>query len=404
MKKLMVLASVATMLNSNVFAMKSVKNNDSNKIHGYSRQSVDYKKAWTKSHSILQEFIKSASKSENDYEKALNIVNKAYLNVDACDFCGNTLLFTAARLKDPRILIALLDKNPKNINAKNDYGFTAFSWFMFQCYKEDYVDFVRRKADQNNTTNSLPILMSGIDTFASSSFAEYNQKKKFADSVSDYLDNAIIYESVNSTVKKFIEHNADISIKCPFNEYTPFHYAVNYHDKNTVKSMLDYDPKYINELNDSGNSPLTLAILNENIPMIELLVEKGATIRFKDLRLAINKFEVSKALLLNRDGLSKIENLGKILANCPIEGPDLNLVTLLIDSGANVDEVSEYGYSFFTRFISIYKGNDKELIDKVINASKCLDDIDNTDERFKYINPLIAKKLAQAKANLSSKN
>ena len=132
MRKLMVLMSVCTLASFDAFA---TENNDyagnSEALNGLcANQPVDYRNTWTKSHTILQRFIKNAAESEVHYKKALNIVNKAYLNVDVCDFFGDTLLFTAAKLKDPRILIALLEKHPRNINARNEYGFTVFSFFM----------------------------------------------------------------------------------------------------------------------------------------------------------------------------------------------------------------------------------------------------------------------------------
>jgi len=424
MKKLTILTSVGAILNLNILAMESIELNNCN---SHTKQSVDYKKAWTRSHSILRNHIRNAKESETNYEKTLNIINKAYLNVDACDYDGDTLLFAAARLKDPRILMALLDKNPKNIDATNENGFTVFSLFMSKCYKENYSDFRKRKQlESEKTFNSPPKLKSGLDNSMSTSLAEYDRKEKldifslfreelfygFSEhdkknkmDIFSFFEERLSYESsVSSVVEKFIERKADISTKNPINELTPLHYAVRHNDIDTVRLMLDYDSSFIDDLNDLNLSALDYAIKNKNIPIIELLMGKGARVDFEHLKCALEEPELLKALLPNKDSLSKIENGEKILKYYPIYDLNEEALCFLIDQGASVDVLNSHGYSFLTEFIYRYRGSNEKLIDKVIESSDNLDSFDCADWRFKYINPLISEKLVKAKANLEFKN
>ena len=221
-------------------------------------------------------------------------MNKAYLNVDACDFFGDTLLFTAARLKDPEILMALLEKNPKNINATNEYGFTAFSFFMSRCYRENYLDFMKRKQlELNKAANFVPKLKSGLDNAITRSLAEYDKAKKsstfpfFEDFFSEEVfqqTKPTFRRSAYPVVEKFIEHKADINVKNPENGRTPLHYAVKHGDMDTVRSILNYDSSTINELDLSGLTALYYAIQNKNTSIIKLLIKKGAKVNFEDLK------------------------------------------------------------------------------------------------------------------------
>lgn len=408
MKKLIILGSVCSLMNSDVLAMESFEHNNSKP---FSERSVDYRKAWTRSHTILLNHIENAEKTESDYEKALNIVKKAHLNVDACVF-GNTLLHAAAELFDPRILSALLDKNPKNINAINKSGYSAFSLYMnnfvnpYNNTAKELYKISLGISEHDKSKDTQLILKSGIDNDVSENFAKYDREKeidtrrdrvlkKFVKEISSQT--LEVNRSAASIIEKFIECGADINIKNPTTKETAFHLTVHWGDIEGLRTLLNYDSSSINDLTDLNLSALDYAVQNKNIPIIELLIKKGAKVSFENLKRALEEPELLKILLPNKDSLSKIENGEAILSHCSVFDLNEEVVDFLIDRGASVDTPS-----FLSDFIYHYKGNNKKLIDKVIEASGNLDCVDYTGWRFKHINPLISEKLSQAKADNAS--
>ena len=63
---------------------------------------------------------------------------------------------------------------------------------------------------------------------------------------------------------------------------TPLHKAVYAGRLKTVERLLKYGRETLNALNYGGHTPLTLAVLNEDIPMMKLLIENGASLRTGD--------------------------------------------------------------------------------------------------------------------------
>jgi hypothetical protein len=189
-------------------------------------------------------------------------------------------------------------------------------------------------------------------------------------------------------------------------ENEALHYAVYANNIDLLQKLLSqnaetknifYKLNAINAPGPLGLTPLDIAISKENIEAAAILAKEGAYVSYGNLESSLDKPELLKALLPCKDSLRNIWNGTKILADYEFLYFKEEIVSFLIDLGADVDAQDEYGDSFFTNFSRYYRGTNEDFIDKVINASKnhsIRDSEGNTAlENAEDNNPLIAKKL-----------
>jgi ankyrin repeat protein len=439
MKKLAVAMSIYTFTcGFNVTGMCPIEN----KVENSSILQTLPMNPWTRTHAQLHQWI-CLARSVSDYEAIRNFIQKTDFDIDACDVFGNTLLHQAAITKDTRILEALLDKNPQNINASNIVGLTALSNFLASFYTySGYNISVNTTADWN----------------------EQNQEKiltpQFVPSFYSRMPNG----SAKPMIEKFLAHGADVRTKDSFIGITPLHYATLAGDMDALLTLINYKPSAINvttndhislvdiavntkdilitnlltrrgakvkfenlkksldnpdllkallpyahsllnvesgtkilaeyplncfdeevisflidkgaDINVStslGISLLDAAVNTKNLPLIEFLVKEGAKVKLINLKNSINNLELLKVLIPYRDSLSKIENGDKILAEYSFDSFNEEIISFLIDQGANVDAKNEDQLSFLYRFAQRYSGNNEKFIEKIVRASRNID-------------------------------
>lgn len=380
----------ALISNSYAFGMYS-NSDDLKKTFGNqnSIKQVYSKNIWTKDHSDLCQQICCAS-SDSDYEAIKKIIQNCHLDVDAHDIFGSTLLHQAAIKKDSRMLEALLNKNPRNINALNLLGLPALSCFLcsFYTYNSPVTepeDFFTGSSSSTTKSSSIQKVVpttsyiympklrirKNVDSINAKNCS--NSKKIEEDRLIKPTYSRISNGSAKIIVEKFLAHGADIKIKDKFIGLTALHCATLYGDIETLLALINHDPSAVNELAFDDISPLDIAVDTKNIPIVSLLTKRGAKVKFENLQKALNYPELLKALLPYRNSLFNIKNGTKILIDYPFNFFNEEVISFLIDKNANVDSERKDQPSFLYRFAQRYSGNNNELIDKVIEASKHID-------------------------------
>ena len=97
-----------------------------------------------------------------------------------------------------------------------------------------------------------------------------------------------------------------------------FHYAIQLEDLNKVEEMLSQDPTLVNSTDFLGRPPLQNPCWDGNIPMIQLLISKGADVNAQ-----------------NRDGVTPLHSA--------VSKGDPRAIKLLLEKGANVNAKNKNG-------------------------------------------------------------
>lgn len=481
MKKLAVVISICTLACSfNVTSMCPIENGIGDVLTHQTLSSHP----WTKTHTQLHQWI-CLARSVSDYEAIRNFIQKTDFDVDAHDVFENTLLHQASIMKDTRILEALLDKNPQNINALNIIGLTALSNFLASFYtyddceipdnivikkvKNSLIDFTQEAIPDTSTSSSTFYrpklkLKKSFDYSCLSDWTEQNFDKTVTSEFVSCSHSHIPNRSAKPIIEKFLAHGADVRAKDSIIGITPLHYATLSGDVDALLTLINHDPSAVNVTTNDGISlidvavniknalitnllarrgakvkfenlkksldnpdllkallPYTHSLLNvkngtkilaeyplsyfdkevisflidkgadvnvstnlgislldaaintKNLPLIEFLVKKGAKVKLTNLKNSINNLELLKVLLPYRDSLRKIEDGDKILADYLFGSFNEEIISFLIDQGANVDTQNENQSSFLYQFAQRYAGNNEKFIEKIVRASHDID-------------------------------
>lgn len=370
MKNLTLMISICSLLsNLNVFSMHPNSDNFEeifNKRNSINLASLN--NVWTKDHTDLCQRIYCA-RSVSDYEAIKETIQNCHLNVDAHDIFGSTLLHQAATKKDTRVLEALLSKNPQNINAPNLFGLTALSCFLYSFYTYDDCDTKSKFLTNSFPTKSSPIKKivptapyiympklrrrRSVDSFGVMDCSDFNSKKIRKSTLINPIPSRMPNGSAKIIVEKFLALGADVRAKDKFIGLTALHYVTLAGDIDALLVLINSNPSAINELTLDGISPLDIAVDMKNIPIVTLLTKRGAKIRFENLQRALNNAELLQALLPYRNSLFNIENGTKILANYPFDRFDEDIISFLIDKGADMDISTNKSVSFLDVAVSV---------------------------------------------------
>jgi len=145
--------------------------------------------------------------------------------------------------------------------------------------EKDISNLIKLSIQQNNTFFLEKIL----DKFLLDGL-NLNKPLDDSKSIVDYLYlNIAIYEKKLSHINILLSLGARIDINYPVNQMNSLHFAILIGHQSIVKVLIDSSNKSIlNSVNKNFNTPLHLAILEESISIVKLLVENGANINFKN--------------------------------------------------------------------------------------------------------------------------
>lgn len=361
-KKLAIIISICTLAcNFNVTGMYPTEDGFENSLI----PQTSPMHPWTKTHAKLHRWI-CLARSISDYEAIREFIQKTDLDVDAQDVFGNTLLHQAAIIKDSRILESLLDKNPKNINAPNIIGLPALSNFLASFYtyndckisdntvieevKDSLIDF-SQEAVSDTSTSSSTICMSkfGIrESFDNSHVADWterNSEKILAPQFVHPFYSRMPNGSAKVMIEKFLAHSADVRAKDSIVGITALHYATLAGDMDALLTLINHEPSAINVTTNDHVSLIDISVNTKDVPITNLLARRGAKIKFENLNKSLNNPDLLKALLPYKHSLLNIENGIKILAEYPINYFDKDVISFLIDKGADINVSTSSGIS-----------------------------------------------------------
>ena len=412
MKKLIIVMSVCVLMTEYIFAMHGAPDISVDATESVKKNSVDEEHVWTKKHTVIYNLI-SRAESASNYECIRNAIINTKIDVDATNKRGETLLHAAAFFRSSEILDVLLEKNPKNVNAFDEQGFTPFIRFMSRFYDDLDVDnlckrisnfFIHGIADTKKPINRS--MRTGASNSTIDSCFEYDQKKEITELFAEEFKESIYKDypamprgSAKSIIEKFVQCGTDLKVKDPISGYTALHYAAEADDIDALRELLSWidSISIIDELSNGGYrvllyegdssgididqyTALDLALNRQNIDTIELLTRHSAKVSYQNLRFALGNFYLIKALLPYEDSLRNIENGTQILKYYPMENFQEDMldfmeeeISFLVNKGASVDAKDDIDFSFLHKFAKHYKGNNEYFVKKVVYASKNID-------------------------------
>lgn len=203
----------------------------------------------------------------------------------------------------------------------------------------------------------------------------------------------LCFKSVNEMVENFISQGGDVQALDNIG-FAVIHYAILAGDTEALATIVKHNRNAINTLTHDKMSPLDIAIYTQNVSITSLLSKIGAKTRYENLEQALHNPELIKALLPYTHSLVNVPNGTKILADYDYKDFNADVISFLIDKGADVDANKGDEVPFFFRFAQHYIGKDWSLIGKVINASK----------NFSLIHYLVLAEDAESLLDLLEKN
>lgn len=280
-------------------------------------------------------------------EKRLKVVKLLIIkgaNVNAKSFLGNTPLHMA-KTKE---VVELLIKHGADVNAQSNIGHTPLMT-LTAVYNRNWVNqsvsevLIKYGADINHKSKGEEnALVFAVRTYNQvlvellvKNGADVNFSKKGEDSA---LENAIT-NSINGkgskTAEYLITKGAFLTAGSPLG-FSELHWAVNQNNLPLVKTVLAYKAPVDYE-DRKGNTPLILAIVNNNLVIASLLINSGADVNTR------SKQWNSPPLFLAKDE---------------------KMMRLLLKSGADANATDDKGNSY------LYHVKDKRLIDLIENAKR----------------------------------
>lgn len=221
-------------------------------------------------------------------------------DVDLQNAIGDTALMNATYSGNIEIIKLLLEHDA-DIEIRQRNGLTAL---ILAC--DEYEEFV------SNVEIVKLLLQYGADVNARSNDG------------ATALILAVENENID-IVDLLLEKGADIHFRYTNSKYTILHKATIIGNNNIIKLLLD-NGSYIEEMDENGLTPLSIAILLNKIDTVKFLIQNGANVNLK----------YKKTISLLRLALDK----------------DIKIIKLLIENGANINETlkTPMDMSLFQRF------------------------------------------------------
>jgi ankyrin repeat protein len=161
-----------------------------------------------------------------------------------------------------------------------------------------------------------------------------------------------------SIVKLLLKCGSDICAVNQFCGYMPLHFAVLHRHVHIVKCLVEFinddtNDKFLNHVNNVGQTALTIAILSKNLGMVQYLVEKKVDLTMKDkqgntpLHIAVTHSTISIVYHLVEQGADlhakNDEGITPFISTFFGSKDKLDIIEYLINQGSKTHMVDEYG-------------------------------------------------------------
>ena len=167
-------------------------------------------------------------------------------------------------------------------------------------------------------------------------------------------------------VKVLIDTGADINAVESYLNKTALLMAIEYSDNETIELLIKYKAD-INHIDNEGNAPIDIATRLNKTDIVNLLIKNGAP---NDLARAI-KYGVTdqvEYLLSKSKNIDALDSNGDTALTLAIKENNVNLVKMIINKGANINIISfinNYSDEYSPLMIASKNGN-KEIVNLLI--------------------------------------
>ena len=285
---------------------------------------------------------KELMKNYIDEKKVQSLIDSG-VNINRRDAKGRTLLFGLAakrRIESIKILI----KNGIDINAEDNYGKTVLSEAV------DKIDGMMIRFLLENGSSVNHINSSGRTVLHDAALEE-NEKvfqilmSQNPDlSITDHYGRTVLFDAVEggnlAIIREIINNIEDINIVDNNGQTTLFHAVLK--EDPTVAKFLISNGIDVNILDKKRQTALFNAVVlgSQNLPIIELLLEKGAKLNVKDFAEKTLLDEILKILSIVNSSQEKFEGKYRLVNK---ERNYLKLTGILIDLGLAIDRTDAEG-------------------------------------------------------------
>lgn len=146
-------------------------------------------------------------------------------------------------------------------------------------------------------------------------------------------------------IEKLLAYGAAVNLKSTAKDYSPLHGAALGESVSCVELLIQHGAK-IDEVDNQGRTPLFLAVLKGNLPIIDSLLRNGANVNFRENKKGLpiiavavirNDVQCLQRLLLASVDVNAATYDGKTALELAIEKDFEEIARLLILAGAAMD-------------------------------------------------------------------
>lgn len=245
--------------------------------------------------SVVQFFLKHISKEDlQDSESAF--------------------LHAAVQVANSNIIMSLLDADI-DVNVKDKYGRTAFSYMEKKCDRAIWEKLLDRGADVNaRSADGATLLhkMATVDDIASMQYlldrdADVDSLTNESDTVLHY---AVAHGGHEDVFQFLLDNGADIEARNKFGE-TPLLTAVACWRSQTTIGLLQKMKAQLEVRNNDGLTPLQVAIKKQNAGLTLDLLRRGADASVKTND-GLNLFQLAETSFLERFAMYRRQGIQKV--------------------------------------------------------------------------------------------
>jgi ankyrin repeat protein len=201
------------------------------------------------------------------------------------------------------------------------------------------------------------------------------------------IDGQNIIDIINAgnidSLKVLLENNPKLVNEKGFNQLTPLHFAIGGGNKDIIAYLLDNGAD-ADAKDAEGRTPLFFAVaVTGRIDLAKLLINKGVDINAKDnsqrsilVWAAARGFSEIADYLLDLGALlpSPDENVGKELFNSAVKGGMIKIMDRMIAAGSDVLQKDQVGNNLLHKAAA---GGSSTVIDRLIKAGVKITDLNN---------------------------